>query len=311
MKNYEKEILVIKLFIHNKSVSKTEIIRAIEHTGSVSAKNKAVIRMIDSIKEYDNNIKIRFRRSSDKYSLEEGEDELIEILNSLSNFVISNSILNSFRTNKTHKDIIQYDKSGELGGKTEFGTILKAITERKEIQFRYEKFSGEEQEYTIKPYFLKEHSYKWYIIGLKENDEKRQFLLNRIKGNVTISNKSFDIDESKINIKGEFSDMIGVGHKDPRNNFKEFEKKKIVFQVLKKIEKNKFNKLIEESPIHESQKNIASDNEFETYEVYLRDNYEFFNKLYSLIPGVRLVSPEDTKKRFYADLQKMIKMEGE
>jgi len=77
---------------------------------------------------------------------------------------------------------ILFEYSKGFSGKNLLSKIYDAIYEKKEIKFTHCRFESEEPTLrTIRPYILKEHRNRWYVIG-KENDEPRIFGLDRIFG---------------------------------------------------------------------------------------------------------------------------------
>jgi len=298
----------------------TEILTAFDQ-GNLECSREKLLRIFDNGEKSDSAIKrelsrklklikeeyyidIKLYRSNNVYkivSTEENEERFYNLFSALEKFEVSNQILASFKFGEKFKDIIQFDSSAKNIETTGFKHIIQAIKDNKKISFKYKGFNDDEKIVTVSPYFLKESSYRWYIIGLKNDDEKRTYNLDRIIGDVEIREETFEIDQSKIDSSDEFSDMIGITKTDPRNDYKIFDKKEIHFQI-----KGKLRKLIEELPIHDSQEIVKEKDEYTTYKVYLRDNYEFLNKLYSYIPFVRVTYPEDVKEKFYNELRETL-----
>lgn len=62
--------------------------------------------------------------------------------------------------------IIQFESASDYQGSEYLEPLFKAISERKTVQFAYQKFqSSLEKTYHLKPYILKEYRNRWYVIG--------------------------------------------------------------------------------------------------------------------------------------------------
>jgi len=293
---------ILKLFINNTAVSKNEIMKELFYTsdGRTEASNVKVFeRAKNSIKEeYD--INIIFNRSLKKYTINSDDfDKVVSIVNSMENFVISSHFLDSFKLQSVQSDIIQYDHADSLKGKDKFGVLLKAILDKRTIKFTHTNLKGNTKAVEFQPYLLKEHAYRWYVFGktLKNNKWLKQaYSLERIESEIETGVK-FKLDKS-IKLKDVFSDTIGVWVIE---NGKEIEKYNVVFEV-----ENDISSLVENLPVHMSQKIIYKDTDKTTFEIYVRGNYELFNMLFQYLPGIRVISPPEIKDRFYSLLEDTI-----
>ena len=84
--------------------------------------------------------------------------------------------------------LFEYTKG--FAGKHLLAPLYDAIYEKKEIRFKHCRFESDKPTIrNIRPYILKEHRNRWYVIG-KENEEPRIFGLDRIS-DLKISERHF------------------------------------------------------------------------------------------------------------------------
>jgi hypothetical protein len=298
-KHVIEEMGVLQTLYDNGKISKLEFRNIL---GNESDSNSTLIKAINRFNEklfdeYD--IQLKFSRTIERYIVEQGDENISSALNSLQNMAISGYSLEIFKSDKLRTGIIQFDKEDKLVGKKYFKYVLEAILNRKQIQFMYKDFYGEESEINLEPYLLKEYNYRWYIFGVVNKHDvlkKRLYSLERIMSDITLG-KKFKVDKS-IKLNKVFEDTIGVRLSEGEDDI---EKKKIIFEI-----DNEMSSLAKNLVIHESQE-ILSENEQSTrFSIYVRDNYELYNAFMQYLPFIQIIEPPDVISRFTQILNKAL-----
>ena len=94
-------------------------------------------------------------------------------------------------------DIVHFESLPTVGGNEYLEPILKAIQNKKAIQFEYQSFKSDNASIRrIHPYLLKEYRNRWYVIGKSELKNKIiTFGLDRIK-DLFMLESNFSVDSS-------------------------------------------------------------------------------------------------------------------
>lgn len=118
--------------------------------------------------------------------------------------------------------VVDFDENPYLTGREHFSPLFRAINEKKVLKISYKSFKNTEAiQFTIHPYFLKEHNRRWFLFGLSVKDgfDDKLFTLalDRIekveeaKGVEYIQNTEYDFIDY-------FDDMIGVTKPENRES---------------------------------------------------------------------------------------------
>ena len=185
------------------------------------------------------------------------------------------------------KTIIDFDSNIYLKGIDRLGELYNAILYKKVLNVSYQPFEDDKPyDVIIHPYYLKQYNNRWFLFGYNLEKEKYDWNLaiDRIVDMVEIKGKyqkNMEIDWSEY-----FEDMIGVT-KPERG---ELENITLHFS-------SKTAKYIESKPLHGSQKARWVDNV--TLEVTLEVlvNYELERLILSYCDSVKVVSPQNLKKK--------------
>lgn len=158
-----------------------------------------------------------------------------------------------------------------------FPDLLKAIIEKRKIEFSYLRFWEEKSEnVTLEPQLLKEYLNRWYVVGTNSEGEFRSYGLERIE-KFEITANTF---RPKVkNPKGLFSEVIGL--------YSENEREKVVlsYQVFQ-------GKYIKSQPLHPTQKIIVDNEQELRIELYVRPNYELEEQILKQGERVTVLEPK-------------------
>lgn len=164
------------------------------------------------------------------------------------------------------------------GGEEFIEPITEAMEKGLCIQMVYQAFWDEPKERCVEPYYIKLFKHRWYLIGKKrDTGEFRIYGFDRIKS-VCISDVKFNF---KNGSKAEtlFNDYYGI-------ILFPMKQERIVLKVS--CEQGMYMKTL---PLHHSQKLIHQDDNYMTFELYLKPCYDFVQELLSCGPELEVVSP--------------------
>lgn len=193
------------------------------------------------------------------------------------------NISNEVQDNRI-KNVVKFDSYPDYPGSEHLPLIYDAIVNQQKLQLTYQKFnSTQKTERIIHPYLLKEHRYRWYVIGFSEERSRViTFALDRI---VEINNTdaNFEI-ESQFNPSLFFKDAFGITQTDD-------EVCEIVLHFSKSLEG-----YLKTQPLHQSQKMEIFDDYIEIV-ITVIPGFELFEKILSYGSQVEVVSPINVREK--------------
>ncbi len=161
--------------------------------------------------------------------------------------------------------------------------IYEAIEQNRKIHIDYDSFDGEgDFEDVVRPYLLREHRNRWFLIGKPESRPEPFFTipLDRIHS-VKNTEDFFDPEEEKQRIIQMFDEVLGVTYikENPLEEIElEFRDKAIGYVLTK--------------PIHHSQRILLQEPGRMVITLRLRVNYELKQAILNYVPNVRVRKPK-------------------
>lgn len=178
------------------------------------------------------------------------------------------------------------------GGEEFIEPITEAMEKGLCIEMTYQVFWDEPKKRTVEPYYIKLFKHRWYLIGKKRDTEEfRTYCLDRIKS-INISNVKF---EFKNGSKAEalFNDYYGILQLPVK-------KEHIIIKLG-----NEQGMYIKTLPLHHSQKLIHEDDNYMTFELYLKPCYDFVQELLSYGSELEVISPKSLRNELKKYAEKM------
>jgi predicted DNA-binding transcriptional regulator YafY len=196
----------------------------------------------------------------------------------LDNFKIAPSLKKLVKS----RVILQTEKAIPIRGHEHIPIITEALEENKKISFRYSPFGKNESNRIIAPCLLREDKHMWYVLGILEgNDSLKTFALDRIKS-LSILDETFE--PVPFDPDNYFKYSFGI-------TVKSGEPKRVVLSFVP-YQGNYLKAL----PIHETQKILTDNNKEFKISVNVKPSYEFFSKVLSYGPDVKVISPKPLVK---------------
>ena len=193
-------------------------------------------------------------------------------------------------------DHIQLDKPFIIKGIEFVEPVLKAISERRVLKFKYQKHGSDDvSENFLEPYLIKEAKNFWYVIGKRINKKEQKvltFALDRIH-EMQLTDETFT--DSEIDKKNFFKNVVGVtlGEGKP-------EKVVLSFSPLQ-------GKYVKTIPIHASQQTIKETKTELKISLALVINHELKMQLLSYGQNVKVLQPKTLAEEIKAEAKKMVK----
>lgn len=187
----------------------------------------------------------------------------------------------------TNKRIISFDRNTNLRGLSFLNNLYKAIKNECVIELAMDSFNVNKIKYTksiVHPYFLKEFSGRWYLLGYTEmKGEKSCFPVDRIRGLAEVKDIAYRKPKYNLDYNRIFDDRIGIGEG------------KLIELIIKP---SSFRlKYLESKKLHSSQETVIGTDGETLLKYKIIDNEELMQKLLSLGAEIEIICPISLRKR--------------
>ena len=171
-----------------------------------------------------------------------------------------------------------------------FDDILQAIKNKTYLKISHLKFGASEPTHIkVAPYGLKEHKNRWYLI-VTINEKLRTYSLDRIIS-LSITPDKFQ-PQAQINFHQLFEHVLGI-FRDENQPVEE-----IVLRV-----QNNIVPYLQTLPIHPSQKEISTNEEFTDFSLQLIVTQDLLIELKSYGFGIEVLAPQHLRQKIVKDLE--------
>jgi hypothetical protein len=236
-------------------------------------------------------IKITFDYKIGGYFLDEKESSNTEsFLSHIEILATAELFASNFQDKNNPLSLVEFETKAITATIPNFKIVLEAIQKNLPISFIHNNFyHRKEEEYSLKPYFLKQYQNRWYVVGETEKGY-RTFGIDRIE-NIIIGIKKFKPKTEEA--KEKFRNVIGLNYVDHK-----LEKIQLSFHISQK-------KYIVSLPLHHSQKeiNIDTENSFDI-ELFIHPNFEFRQQVLKYGSLVKVVEPKWLVEEIKEELRK-------
>lgn len=225
-------------------------------------------------------IDIQNDKSTGYYYIAEQEDTL----NNNAHLLDSFNLYNALSLTSNYTEFIQFDSRTPRGVEHILG-LLNAIKNKLVVDIEYLKFYESDPETVLfHPYLIKQFKSRWYVIGIKvENNEIRTYALDRI---IKVDTKKKKFTASKdVDLGSYFKNAFGIIA--PKNQKPE----KVVFSTS--IEQANY---IRTFPLHQSQTIIKTTTTNVTFEIFVFITYDLIMELLSYGDEIKVESPKSLIK---------------
>lgn len=160
-------------------------------------------------------------------------------------------------------------------------TVIKAMKESRKLSFSYQKYGKQQPDADreVSPYCVKLFMQRWYVLGPIANGEMRLFSLDRM-GDVTLQKEKFKMDKN-FDAIAYFSESYGV-MVDHRVNTERI--------VLRAYGLEPY--YMRDLPLHHSQREIRTTDEYCDFELRLKPTSDFKGKLLQRAEWIEVLEPQ-------------------
>ena len=216
-----------------------------------------------------------------KYYIDDPEQLESDVLRSW--LIDSYATLNQLHVDQKLENRILFDNIPS--GHTFLTTIIEAMRKNAVIEITHQGFAKKQVNiFEIEPYFVKVFNRRWYVIARSPYyDNVLTYGLDRIS-QIKITGKKFVI-PTDFSIDDYFEGSSGIIN----------DKNEPVVRVVIKAFLYA-RKYLATLPIHSSQKEISSDEESTTFELYVRPTFDFYQALLGQADQIMVLEPDTVKK---------------
>ncbi len=210
-------------------------------------------------------------------------------------------LLNSFSVNNLIKESNKIKErilfENIPSGQKYLSQIIESIINKKEIIIDYESFwSSPKKKLTIQALFLKVFKNRWYLIArIKDSEKIRTYSLDRIK-KLTTTDIGYNFSDD-FEAKDYFANCFGV------ISNQEIKAEEIKLKVH--IEQVEYFKSL---PLHHSQKEIETTEEYSIFQYFLKPTYDFKQEILSHGDNVNIISPISFREEIINTLENTLKL---
>lgn len=236
-------------------------------------------------------IEITFDLRNKGYYFDEEKSTNPEAFLSLLEILVTGELFSStFNEKNNVLSFVEFENASTIEHIPDFKMVLEAIQKQLPITFRHSSFYHlKEEDYTLKPYFLKQYQNRWYVIGETEKGY-RTFGIDRLE-NIVIGSKKFKSKTEEA--KDKFSNVVGLNYVDHK-----IEKVHLAFNISQKP-------YVKSLPLHRSQKEINSQNESSfDIELLIHPNFEFRQQVLKYGSLVKVIHPKWLADEIREELRK-------
>jgi hypothetical protein len=217
------------------------------------------------------------RKAGNKYFI--GNREVL-YEDSVQNWMLTTlSVSNLLSESMSLNDRILLESVPSGGGMLE--TVIKAMKESRKLSFSYQKYGKQQPDADreVSPYCVKLFRQRWYVLGPIANGEMRLFSLDRM-GDVTLQKEKFKMDKN-FDAIAYFSESYGV-MVDHRVNTERI--------VLRAYGLEPY--YLRDLPLHHSQREIRTTDEYCDFELRLKPTSDFKGKLLQRAEWIEVLEPQ-------------------
>lgn len=241
--------------------------------------NERTLYRINETLARDFGIEIVFDYSKNGYFFDEENSMNPESFLSLLEVLVTAELFSAnFKEKNNSLSFVEFENKAAIDYIPNFKIVLDAIQQQLPITFNHYSFYHlKHEEYTLKPYFLKQFQNSWYVVGETEKGY-RTFGIDRLS-NISIGAKKF---KSKTDeAKDKFRNVIGLNYVDHK-----LEKIHLSFNPSQKP-------YLLSLPLHRSQKEINTDNQTSfDIELLIHPNFEFRQQILKYGSLVKVLEPQ-------------------
>ena len=177
--------------------------------------------------------------------------------------------------------------------------VIDAMRTGHVLRLEYQAYTWEHsKEVVLEPYFLKLFRHRWYLIGINRSyDAFRSYSLDRIKS-LSVGEENFRFPR-KFTPQDYFRDCFGIIQDEtlpPQRTVLRVAAGQVPY--------------LRNLPLHSSQKEITTTEEYTDFELYISHTYDFIQELFSKGATIEVLEPQSLRDVMRSEIKKMQKLYG-
>lgn len=193
------------------------------------------------------------------------------------------------------KPCFELDYNADVKGTEHITPLFNAIQANIVLKITYKPFDEEAQDFIFHPQFLKQYNGSWFVFGLEQSHPNLiwNFPLDRIQSIEPTKDYSYIKMDKDWN--DYFYDIIGV------TNDSTIPLEEVHFHV-----RGKTAHIINNKPLHGTQKQTWIDDQTLDVRIHVKINYELERLLLSYAPNITILAPQSLVEEHKKNLQKAL-----
>ena len=231
----------------------------------------------------DFGIEILYDHNRRGYAIHRDNDqEVLAFLRFMGMARTADILVESLADGHEHMRHIHFDSVHLFNGREHIKTVIQAVRDRRLVGFTHQRFERNSPTHVIlRPYFLREYQYRWYLVGIPEAHKTREpknYGLDRIS-RIDILPQTFErTDEDYVREK--YYHTVGL-------NFSAGKPENVLVRCTVLT-----GKYLQSLPIHPSQEILKKGNTHWTVRFKVVPNFEFEQKLLMHLYQIEVLSPD-------------------
>ena len=173
--------------------------------------------------------------------------------------------------------------------------ILKAMEKNRKVRILYQRFGGDESEYTIEPYCIKTYKRRYYVLGHCDSGRFRIFSLDRIN-DVTILQEEFIMDEC-FDAREFFNNFYGV--------FITTDDKEPTEITIRAHDDAKY--YLQSVPLHHTQRLVCEGNGFADFCINIFPTKDFIGDILQQAGRLEIIAPKSVQLMYKEQASPVVK----
>ena len=170
-------------------------------------------------------------------------------------------------------------------------TIIRAIKQNKRILITYRRFGAESTDKTVAPYALKLFHQRWYLLAFTGH-HYATYSLDRMLS-VSLTEESFEMPDD-FSPQQYFAEYFGVlTDETPMAH--------VVVRAY-----GKTANYLRTLPLHQSQREVATTDDYTDYSFNIRPTADFIGELLSYDSGLEMLEPQSLREQLQQEVERML-----
>jgi proteasome accessory factor B len=291
LKSYSRQAAIVAFIRRSKKPTTGTILQYLQSEG-YSATVRTVQRDLQEI-PYLTDVEVIRHGSHPNlwYEVKDSPEERPLLCSYMEKMVLADVMRRELENRQNGPQVIFPDGPVMTKGLEYFATIVKSIRAGNMLALHYRGFNGKESEREVAPLFLREYRKRWYLVA-RDAEHAKTFGLDRIDG-LSITDKTFKPKKGE-DFETMFGHVIGLFENDEDPITITFSSEDYNANYLRSV------------PLHQSQREIGSNDHGPIFEITVVPNYEFYQTMLMMREMVEIIGPGKVREGMRGLLEKMV-----